>query len=208
MVDSEQYFDVIEFLPHNFFSKEKNEPFIKEIMSAVLKDTVWIPGNPDNFETDYFCDGIPFEFTLASDSKRKNNFIQRVQRGTYSSEDVEKDAIAYIRERIADKAAKKYSVSNVHLCVLCLLDMFNWVSDEYGSITHTLTDWRRKQFFDEIKSDYIDTGIFNNIFIIFPDVCAKWWVWDLRSNHKASIQLSDSEINSGKYPYVRIKPSK
>ncbi len=208
MVDSEQYFDVIEFLPHNFFSKEKNEPFIKEIMSAVLKDTVWIPGNPDNFETDYFCDGIPFEFTLASDSKRKNNFIQRVQRGTYSSEDVEKEAIAYIRERIADKAAKKYSVSNVHLCVLCLLDMFNWVSDEYGSITHTLTDWRRKQFFDEIKSDYIDTGIFNNIFIIFPDVCAKWWVWDLRSNHKASIQLSDSEINSGKYPYVRIKPSK
>lgn len=208
MVDSEQYFDVIEFLPHNFFSKEKNEPFIKEIMSAVLKDTVWIPGNPDNFETDYFCDGIPFEFTLASDSKRKNNFIQRVQRGTYSSEDVEKEAIAYIRDRIADKAAKKYSVSNVHLCVLCLLDMFNWVSDEYGSITHTLTDWRRKQFFDEIKSDYIDTGIFNNIFIIFPDVCAKWWVWDLQSNHKASIQLSDSEINSGKYPYVRIKPSK
>ena len=116
MVDSEQYFDVIEFLPHNFFSKEKNEPFIKEIMSAVLKDTVWIPGNPDIFETDYFCDGIPFEFTLASDSKRKNNFIQRVQRGTYSSEDVEKDAIAYIRERIADKAAKKFSVSNVHLC--------------------------------------------------------------------------------------------
>lgn len=208
MVDSEQYFDVIEFLPHNFFSKEKNEPFIKEIMSVVLKDTVWIPGNPDIFEPDYFCDGIPFEFTLASDSKRKNNFIQRVQRGTYSSEDVEKEAIAYIRERIADKAAKKYSVSNVHLCVLCLLDMFNWVSDEYGSITHTLTDWRRKQFFDEIKSDYIDTGIFNNIFIIFPDVCAKWWVWDLRSNHKASIQLSDSEINSGKYPYVRIKPSK
>lgn len=208
MVDSEQYFDVIEFLPHNFFSKEKNEPFIKEIMSAVLEDTVWMPGNPDNFEPDYFCDGIPFEFTLASDSKRKNNFIQRVQRGTYSSEDVEKNAIAYIRERIADKAAKKYSVSNVHLCVLCLLDMFNWVSDEYGSITHTLTDWRRKQFFDEIKSDYIDTGIFNNIFLIFPDVCAKWWVWDLRSNHKASIQLFDSEINSGKYPYVRIKPSK
>lgn len=207
MVDSEQYFDVIEFLPHNFFSKEKNEPFIKEIMSAVLKDTVWIPGNPDNFETDYFCDGIPFEFTLASDSKRKNNFIQRVQRGTYSSEDVEKDAIAYIRERIADKAAKKYSVSNVHLCVLCLLDMFNWVSDEYGSITHELISWRRNQFFDKMKSDYIDTGIFNNIFLIFPDLCAKWRVWDLLSNHKASIQLSDSEISSGKYPYVRIKPS-
>lgn len=207
MVDSEQYFDVIEFFPHNFFSKEKNEPFIKEIMSAVLKDTVWIPGNPDNFETDYFCDGIPFEFTLASDSKRKNNFIQRVQRGTYSSEDVEKDAIAYIRERIADKAAKKYSVSNVHLCVLCLLDMFIWVSDEYGSITHELISWRRNQFFDTMKSDYIDTGIFNNIFLIFPDLCAKWWVWDLLSNHKASIQLSDSEISSGKYPYVRIKPS-
>ena len=106
MVDSEQYFDVIEFLPHNFFSKEKNEPFIKEIMSAVLKDTVWIPGNPDNFETDYFCDGIPFEFTLASDSKRKNNFIQRVQRGTYSSEDVEKDAEA-TAQKLHDKYMKK-----------------------------------------------------------------------------------------------------
>lgn len=124
-MDSEQYFDVIEFLPHNFFSKEKNEPFIKEIMSAVLKDTVWIPGNPDNFAPDYFCDGIPFEFTLASDSKRKNNFIQRVQRGTYSSEDVEKDAIAYIRERIADKAAKntlfRMCTCAFFACWICLI---------------------------------------------------------------------------------------
>lgn len=54
MVDSKQYFDVVEFLPDDFFRKEKNEPSGKEIMSAILDDTVWMPGNPDNFEPVYF----------------------------------------------------------------------------------------------------------------------------------------------------------
>lgn len=92
-------------------------------------------GNPDKFEPDYFFNGIPFEFTIASDSKKKSNFVQQFFWGKYSSEDVEQDVFSYIMERICDKASKKYSVENVHLCILCLLDLSNWVFFEVP-VTH------------------------------------------------------------------------
>lgn len=199
------HFDIVTFLPEHFFSKDVNEPFIKKIMAAVLKDSTWEKGNPDCFEPDYFYGSTPFEFTLASDSKKKNNFIQKYQCGTFNSDDVETDLFGYIEERIADKASKYYSVSHVHLCVLCMLEMFNWVSDEYGSLTHIIIDYPRQQFFAKIKETYINTGLFSNIFFIVPDMCAKWWVFDVLSDSKAPVQLTDAEIKSRQYPFVMIK---
>lgn len=193
-----------EHFPEGFFNKEVNEPFLQKVMSAVLDGEKWTPGNPDKFEPDYFCGDVPFEFTLASNSKKKNNLIQRLQRGDYSSEDLEREVTSYIEERVEDKAHRNYSVSNVHLCVLCVLDLFNWVSDEYGSVTHIITDYPRQQLFKRLKEQYIDTGIFSNIFLVFPDICAKWWVWDVLSGKKAAVQLTDEQIESGDYPYVRI----
>lgn len=197
--------DVKEYLPPDFLNKTKNEPFIQKLMSVIFSGTTWIPGNPDNHDPDYFCNGTPFEFTIASDSKKKNNFIQRIQRHTYSTENVNKDFFCYIRERIADKATKKYSVPNVHLCVLCLLDLTDWVLDKYGSVTHGLADWPRQEFFEEIRTAYITTGTFSNIFIVFPDMFAKWWIWDVSTDRKSSIQFDDSVLESGEYPYCILK---
>lgn len=201
----EPFYDVVEYLPPNFWNKTKNEPFIQKLMSLIFPETTWVPGNPDNFEPDYFCNGVPFEFTIASDSKKKNNFIQRIQRRTYFAESVNEDFFCYIRERIADKSTKKYSVHNVHLCVLCLLDLTDWVLDKYGSVTHGLADWPRQAFFEEIRTTYITTGIFSNIFILFPDMFAKWWIWDISTNRKSSIQFDDSVLKSGEYPYCILK---
>lgn len=198
-------YSVEEYLPSDFLNKTKNEPFIQKLMSMIFPETTWVPGNPDNSEPDYFCNGVPFEFTIASDSKKKNNFIQRIQRRTYSAESVDEDFFCYIRERIADKATKKYSVHNVHLCVLCLLDLTDWVLDKYGSVTHGLADWPRQEFFEEIRTTYITTGIFSNIFILFPDMFAKWWIWDISTNRKSSIQFDDSVLKSGEYPYCILK---
>lgn len=198
-------YDVVEYIPPDFLNKTRNEPFIQKLMSMIFPETTWIPGNPDKFEPDYFCNGVPFEFTIASDSKKKNNFIQRFQRRTYSTENVDKDFFRYIRERIADKATKKYSVHNVHLCVLCLLDLTDWVLDKYGSVTHGLADWPRQEFFEEIRTTYITTGIFSNIFILFPDMFAKWWIWDVSTNRKSSVQFDDSILESGEYPYCVLK---
>lgn len=91
-----------------------------------------------------------------SDSKKKNNFVQRIQRHTYSTENLGEDFFRYIRERIADKATRKYSGHNVHLCVLCLLDLTDWVLDKYGSVTYEVADWPRRKFFDEIRA-YLKT---------------------------------------------------
>lgn len=198
-------YSVKEYLPSDFLNKTRNEPFIQKLMSMVFPKTTWTPGNPDKFEPDYFCNGVPFEFTIASDSKKKNNFVQRIQRRTYSTENVDEDFFCYIHERIADKATKKYSVRNVHLCVLCLLDLTGWVLDQYGSATYGLADWPRQEFFDEIRMSYITTGIFSNIFILFPDMFAKWWIWDVSTNRKSSIQFDDSVLESGEYPYCILK---
>ena len=204
MMDCPVY-NVIEYLPADFLSKTVNEPFIQMLMSRVFPDTRWVPGNPDKFEPDYFCSGTPFEFTLASDCKRKNNFIQKIRQKTYSTADADTDVIAFIRQRISDKASKKYKVPNVHLCVLCLLDMTGWVLDKYGSVTQPISDWSRQEFFDEIGTTYIASGIFSNIFILFPDMFARWWIWDLRTDKRISIQLEDSDLKSGAYPYCLCK---
>ena len=112
----------------------------------------------------------------------------------------------YIRERIADKATRKYSGHNVHLCVLCLLDLTDWVLDKYGSVTYEVADWPRRKFFDEIKQTYITTKIFANIFILFLDCQAKWWIWDVGTDHRASVRLDERSLASGEYPYCILKP--
>ena len=196
---------MVAFLPENFLHKSVNEPFIQEIMSMVLNRKEWKPGNPDKFEPDYFCDGVPFEFKIASDRKKKKNYIQRFRSATYESEDIEDDIIQYIQASIQQKLSKQYAVPNVHLCVLCLIDLTDWVLDEYGSITHHLTDYIREDFFLWIKQQCIDTHKFNNVFVIFPDMFAKWWVWDILSGNKANITLSEQELLSSRYPFWMLK---
>lgn len=192
------------YVPDHFYNKEVNESFIKFVMGQALssKSEDWMKGDPDKFEPDYFYRGSPFEFTLASDRKKKKNMIQRFMSHEYTSNNLEADVMQYISASIQAKAPKTYSVDNVHLCVLCILEMFDWVSDEYGSVTQFLFDDVRHKFFEDLRNTYIDTGKFANIFLIFPDLPAKWWVWDIKSNIKKSVQLTDSMIREKKYPFV------
>lgn len=189
------------FLPENFLRKTVNEPFIQKIMSIAIESNQWLPGNPNRFEPDYFCDGVPFEFTVASDRKKKGNYIQKFYSGRYQTEDAQDDIFCYVKESIQQKLTKRYFVPDVHLCVLCLMDLTYWVMDEYGSCTYGLMDCPRKEFFQWIKHECIETNTFNNVFLIFPDIYAKWWVWDVLSDDRVSIALSKSEINSGQYPF-------
>ena len=61
-------FDVLSFLPKNFFNKDVNEKFIKLVMESVLGDGNWQKGKHELKEPDYIFNNIPFEFTLASDN--------------------------------------------------------------------------------------------------------------------------------------------
>ncbi len=197
--------DLIFYSPKDFRRKEINEPFIQNIMARVLREEDWVKGDPHLLEPDYFCKGTPFEFTIASDKKKKNNFIEKLYSSQYTSDNVEDDVIGYLSVAIEKKAKKHYSMDNVHLCVLCLLDLTIWVEDQYGSITYDLISYRRTEFFKTINDQYISSGKFANVFLIFPDMDAKWWVWDVLSGHRASIPFSDEDILSGKYPYIITK---
>ena len=189
------------YLPPDFRRKSVNESFIQKVMELALGCSNWIPGNADRFEPDYFCDGVPFEFTIASNRKKKGNYIQRFFSGAYTTNNVEQDAFQYIQESIQQKLKKTYSVSNVHLCVLCLTDLTDWVLDEYGSVTHCLLDGDRQGFFEWIKLQCMDSKKFNNVFVVFPDMFATWWIWDVLTDHKANIRLSEADILSGQYPF-------
>ena len=195
-------FEVIGYFPKDFVNKKVNEPFIKQIMSVVLRRKNWERGDPVKHDPDYFCDKCGFEFTLASDDSKKDNLIQKLKFSSFSSEDIEKDAIDFIRNSIGKKAEKGYSVKNVHLCVLCLLDLFDWVSDEYGSYTQALTEDRKTKFFAELTERYIKTKVFNNIFIIAPDLYARWWVFDILTGEKCSVQVNIKKKN---WPYLILK---
>ncbi len=197
-------FEVLSFLPKDFFKKEVNEEFTLLVMKSVLGVDKWEKGNPNKNEPDYLFNGYPFEFTLASDkckNRKKDNFINRLRTVSYTSENVEDDIICYIEQQIEDKAKKQYSTPSVNLCVLCLVERFDWISDEYGSYTHFMIDHKREQFFNKIKAKYIDAKRFNDIFLIFPDMTATWWLWSVSSNEKFSLQVTPQMIEREKYPY-------
>lgn len=197
-------FNVLSFLPKNFFNKKNNEDFIHLVMKRIFGEGEWKSGDPDKQEPDYIFNNVPFEFTLASDkckNNKKDNFINRLRTFTYTTNSTEDDAIAYIEHQIKEKSRKQYSLKNVHLCILCLIEQFDWISDEHGSCTHHLIDYKREQFFNRIKVKYIDTKIFSNIFVIFPDMAASWWVWDVLSDSKVTLLVNSEMIESGKYPF-------
>lgn len=193
-------FEIISFIPKDFFNKENHEGFIHLTMKSVLGEGEWENGDPNKKEPDYIFNNVPFEFTLASD-KCNNNFINRLRTHSYTTNNSEDDALSYIEHQIKKKSKKEYSLPNVHLCILCLIEQFNWISDKYGSYTHHLIDYTREQFFNKIKIKYIDTKIFSNIFIIFPDMTANWWVWDVSSDKKVSLRVHPKMIESRKYPF-------
>lgn len=193
------------YTPENFYNKNCNEKFIQYIMSRTLLKNDWRNGDPNKFEPDYFCDGVPYEFTLASAGENGGTYVRKIKNATYASNDVEKDAMNYIWKSVEKKARKNYAVEHINLCVLCLLNLYGWMSDEYGSVLVTADDLRREKFLDNLKTQYIKSKRFDNIFIIILGLAAEWWVFDVQKGAKSYVQLSDKEIFEGKMPYTTIK---
>ena len=190
------------FYPENFFDKTVNEDFIQKTMQLALERDDWRVGNANLFEQDRFLGKNPFEFTIASDEKKKNTFVQKMRLARYTSKDIENDMFEYITTALKKKAKKEYKDSNTYLCILCIQELTSWVLDEYFASWTFFAHDRRREYFDTIKADYIEPGIFKNIFIIFPDIFAKWWVWDVRTDNKVAICLSENDILSQKIPFA------
>lgn len=106
-------YEFYEFFPKDFFVSKKRESekgyekFTKFVMEQLLPTGEWTRGDANKKEPDYFYNNIPFEFTLASDKKNNKNFIFRLKTGSYTSDNVEKDAFNYIEHQIKTKSKKR-----------------------------------------------------------------------------------------------------
>ena len=196
---------VVECIPKEIFLKENNESFIRKMLTKSIGEGVWVRGDPNLREPDFFWNDVPFEFTLASDQRKKNNFVRKMIEHHYISDDAERDLLDYCMVRIEEKAKKNYSVDHVHLCILCLIDMTFWVSDHYGSSFHELYQYRKEEFRTSVRKEYIEKGIFENVFLIFPDIFGSWWICDCLTDYKTQVKLSDKNIRDGKIPYMLVE---
>lgn len=189
------------YIPDGFYDKEKNEPFVLNIMSKVFPNVKWENGNANNKEPDYISNELPFEITLASNNK-KNNFIQRRKNLNYQTEDAEQDLIDYIYNSINKKSKKNYSIENINLCILLAIPCYNWV-DNYNrhSYFRELLIWRRDNFFNLIRTEYIEKNFFKEIFIILPNINKNWSLIEVSTNKQHIIEFTDEELESGKYPF-------
>lgn len=193
---------IFSYFPENFAHKSVSEPFIAYIMSRYLGIGIemWKQGNPDKFEPDYAVDKEYYEFTLASD-KGKRNLIRRLQMATYSSTNIVKDAWDCIQTSLESKMKKHYSVSNVSVCILCLIDFNEAFIQNDGSMSTDLFVLFHDQIFAELKQEYVDKGELCNIFILFPFSNETWWVMDVNERSVIPVRLSEAEIRSGQYPF-------
>ena len=76
----------------------------------------------------------------------------------------------------------------------------SWEKVRLGDVTDSCLGKMLDQ--EKNKGDYHPYLANVNIFLIFPDMSAKWWVWDVLTNKRSSVQLSPSQIIRKKAPFI------
>ena len=183
---------------NNFFNHKFNENFASTILKHVFGYSLCNHGNDLN-EPDLLFDGKEwFEIALICDSKKRNNLVQRIINGQFKSEDVEIDLLCMMQERIKDKSTKKYVNIHPNLCLICPVPMIEWIAP-ISNIDMLFYSTKQK-FFDNLYSEYVERGLFNDIYIIVPNIDASWTLIDLKGK-RACFKGKQDDIN---YPYYII----
>ena len=131
-----------------------------------------IRGNPDNFEPDFFtADNYGFEITFADNREgNQNGSIARLKNGQFQIHDMETDIMYSINESLKDKKNKKQKggykkISNVSVFVISVEPLLYWYGD-LKNFHYPHTQKNRNVFFQSLYQDYIESSIFDNIFIM------------------------------------------
>ena len=195
--------DFIDRLPDSFFNKECNESFCGKVLCTVFHKTNYRKGDPKKSEPDLFIDDVPFEVTIVSDKNKHNNLVQRMLNrwnSGFSCDDINREILKMIDDRIRDKANKHYCTPCPYLCLIVPLPMISWLKRVYAQILSTVfSDDEAKQL-QEYKTQYIDTCVFSSIFVLFPDLNQCWWILDLKTRNMVPYQ---GDINDASYPYYQ-----
>lgn len=178
-----------------FFEKSFNEKFAASAIKSIFGYSACNHGNDADVPDYLFDEKEWFEISLICDSRKRNNLVQRILHKNFVSEDVENELLIMIHERIEDKSRKKYINLHPNLCLICPVPMLDWIAPP--SCLDALYTSERREFFDLLYSEYVETGIFKNVFILVPNVDSSWTLIDFNG-----MMLDfEGDINDPDYPY-------
>ena len=192
------------YFPKDFFLKKVNEPIQAIFLSKVLGcSNAYIEGDPNKGEPDIYINGKWFELTLASDSDNSINYINSIRTNNLSTNQLESVSIDCIKDACTKKSQKRYSCSKKSLNVLLTIPIYHWTWIAYSNTPELVPKTKFDELLCFIKMNYIDNGIFDDVFITMPGFCYDWLIFSsLTGKLTKHIKLNDSEISSSQYPYV------
>lgn len=167
------------YLPPRFLDKEVNEEIVFHMMNAVKHYDDVRRGDPNWKEPDFIVDNEGLEVTLASDNHSNPSFINEFCDGVFSPADLKNDSFQYIRNALERKSKKEYSTQRTSLAILCMLELFPWVSSDYDAYTAPSFYDRCSAFVEEIARQYVDSSLFENVYLLLPDLQRHWYVQDI-----------------------------
>ena len=206
------------YLPRSFFRsrKEVNGIVIEESPSELVSRNIIsiatgidsdyiIPTEGDNLP-DYMANGMGFEVTFAE----AGDYIKQMK-------GIEFGSIAYpsslnydqyIEKRIEAKAEKvrngEYKgAKSVSLCCVGIVPHIAWYFSEpeysdcrFNAVYDALLICRRDSFFEKLHYLYIQSGIFDNIFIIQPTHRGQHVYFDMKEHHISGHGITILNVNN------------
>lgn len=102
------------------------------------------------------------------------------QEGSYQSNRTLQLFIEEVQHAIEAKAKKTYSVDNVAVGILSLIDTTLFSCENKGNKLHDCIIKQRDDFFEHLVQEYITTGIFKNIYIVTIGYDRVFVVFDIK----------------------------
>lgn len=170
-------------IPPSFFdsAKEENnfesvsEKIAKQFLQEICNIKDLQRGNESNSEPDYISDGKGYEVTFGI----KNSLIPQlkgIRPLNSASRNVENEIINDIQEALERKKNKLYSVPTT-LVIITVETIIPWYYQFYFDTTDSFMHYywnircqKRNEFFNCINNNYIQSGDFDNIYIIIPTI--------------------------------------
>ena len=188
-------------IPPHFFdsAKEENdfESVSERIAKQFLKEICGVNnlrrGDEKASEPDYVSNDRGYEVTFAI----KQSLIPQlkgVQPLNHSSRNTEKETISDIQTALERKKEKTYCLPTT-LVIVTVETIIPWYCNFYFDIDDPFMRlmWSkhiqtRDEFFNEMYTDYIGSGIFDNIIIINPTIKQEFAVFSIKAFHQQSHQ--------------------
>ena len=182
------------YLPPDFLNKEVNEAIIFHIMNLSQQYHTYRRGDPNRKEPDFIVDGQGLEVTFASFKYYSAaTFINDFCDGIYSVQDARSNHTQFIFNALDRKAKKNYSVQPVSLAILCMLELFDWV-DNCGILPTKLGKTEKTAALSAIKNDYLESGIFGNVYLLLPSLHREWFVYDVKNDIETRLSKFEMDV--------------